>query len=95
MVRPILVAVADGRDRSAPDIQDFVVTSLGLTPEDRQELSPGGAHRRFDNLHAFGLNLLVTDGLIPGIGRRPVTADQGCPSLVHRMLCVLDHPSAS
>lgn len=76
LMRPCLVALAEHGRRSSQELRDDVAHALGVTDEERQELSPSGHHTTYTNRTAWALVHLRMAGLVstPGRGQYEITA---------------------
>lgn len=67
LMRPTLLALADGSERTTRELYDLVAASVGVTDEDRQVLIPSGRQTTFNNRVAWAVTYMAKAGLI----RRP------------------------
>jgi len=64
VMRPLLVVLADGHDRSPKLIRAEVADQFALTPEDLEEEIPSGSAKTFQNRVGWALTYLYRAGLI-------------------------------
>lgn len=67
LMRPTLLALTDGSERTTRELYDLVAGSVGVTDEDRQLLLPSGRQTTFNNRVAWAVTYMAKAGLI----RRP------------------------
>ena len=69
LMRPILVALADGAAHSSNEIRDAVAASEGVSDVDRQEMLPSGKQSTYSNRVAWALSHLGQAMLIDRVAR--------------------------
>lgn len=69
LMRPLLELHADGRERSSTQARQALAEAISLSSEDREELLPSGAARRFDNRVAWATTYLCQAQLLERVGR--------------------------
>jgi hypothetical protein len=82
---PMLNAVSDGREHTVAEITEKVVSSLGLTDDERKQLLPGGGQTVIANRAAWAKTQLKRAGLLttPTKGTVSIT-DEGKAVLARR-----------
>ena len=75
LMRPVLVTLAEGQDRSVPEIVGFVSDQYGLTAEERAELIPSGGQRLINNKTHWAIGHMFQAGLVsrPSRGHVQIT----------------------
>jgi restriction system protein len=78
LILPTLEALADGQSRSEGSVCELVAARLGVSPEDRRELLPGGTQPRYGNRVSWALYYMRQAGVLisPAGGQYQIT-DRG------------------
>lgn len=81
-MRPLLCAVADGREHRATDYVETLAREFGLSPEERRQRIPSGRQALFHNRVAWAATHLAKAGLLARPGRGIVSiTDRGREAL--------------
>ena len=65
MMRPLLVLLEDGHERTSTEIQGALARGFSLTQDDLAERTPDAPHTRFVNLVAWGRSRTTRDRMGP------------------------------
>lgn len=72
LMRPLLLATANGTEHAIPDLKDALAIEFGLTSEERAEMLPSGRALKFDNRVDWSVFHLAKAGLLARTGRARV-----------------------
>lgn len=64
LMQPVLLALADGRERTVREIRDLVAAHLGLSDEDLRELVPSGRKPLFHDRVSWAIGYMKQAGLL-------------------------------
>jgi restriction system protein len=64
LMRPTLVILADGQERSQSELREMLADTMNVTPEEREQLLSSGKQPVFANRVGWAITYLVKTGLL-------------------------------